>query len=542
MGRLSRWTFWLVATSVAACSAVHLPGEVVELEPDAEGSLLDSGGMLVPRPDASRPRDASPADTGVDSAVPSPPAGLAVDLVDLDSVRGTVTGSVIVHRASDESAIVGYAVHWADRQGKRLPSVASLVTWVASGEDFTLELAGENVPVGGARLSVVPMTLSGEGTCATSVLVDAFSSPLAEKFAGTAAFSRDPDGSNGRLVLDGAVRDPQVLENGSPGAVTCDELGQSCARSLLAPAYWRVPFVSLAEDTARGKTLRPFFNATGAHWLECLRDGTSGCSLVDVTGGFGAGSDSEVARAVVDSARSRVFLAQRGGASIVTASGITLATVPGYGVTEPEISNAVTALDSATGRFFVAGAPITGQSFVTALFACEGSGTSCVRRDTTTGLPPGTTARQRAPGYFAVDASSRVLRMDVSYTNNVGPTNAKAFVATCSLDVDTCTFVRLNAPGLSPSYEITGGAVDRRHAKLWLALDERSGSNSRNASAALRCELDGSACSQELRFAWAPGTQSAGRLDVLVDEREDRVLFVERGRDAKTVLVARRLP
>jgi hypothetical protein len=541
MGRLSRWTFWLVATSVAACTAVHLPGEVVivELEPDAGASWgLDTGSAIVPRPDAARPSDAS-TDA---SAAPSPPPGLAVDLVDLDAIRGTVTGSVNVHHAHDETSIVGYAVHWADREGKPLPGVASLVSWVASGEDFSLELSEESVPAGGARLSVVPVTPTGEGTSASSVLVDAFASPLTEKFAGVATFVRDPDGSHARLVLDGAVRDAQVLENGSPGAVTCDELGQACSRALLPPTYWRIPFVSLTEDTARAKTLRPFFNATGAHWLECLRDGTSSCSLVDVTGGFGAGSDSEVARAAVDPVRARVFLAQRGGASIVTTSGTTLSTVPGYGVTEPEISNAVAALDSTTGRFFVAGAPITGQSFVTALFACEGNGAGCVRRDTTTALPAATTPRQRAPGYLSVDSASRVLRMDVSYTNNVGPTNAKAFVATCSLDVDTCTYVKLSAPGLSPSYEVTGGTVDRRHAKLWLAIDERTGSNSRNASAALRCELDGSACTQELRFAWAPGTQSTGRLDVLVDEREDRVLFVERGRDAKTVLITRRLP
>ena len=536
MRRLSGWTFWLVATSAAACTTVHLPGDVVivETEPDARPSALgEAGAVLVPRPDAASP---------VDAEAPSPPAGLSIDLVDLDSTRGTVTGSVTVHHSTDEHTIVGYEVRWADSKGKALPSISTLVSWVANGEDFAFDLDAEPVPAGGARLSVVPLRLSGAGAGATSRLVDAFTSPLTEKFVGTATFARDADGSNGRLVIDGAVRDPQVLENGSPGAVTCDELGRGCARALLAPVYWRTPFVSLAEDPARGKTLRPFFTATGAHWLECLRDGTSSCSLVDVTGGFGAGSDSEVARAAVDPARSRVFLAQRGGASLVATNGTTLSTVPGYGVTEPEISNAVTALDAATGRFFVAGAPITGQTFVTALFACEGNGSGCVLRDTLTGLPANTTPRQRAPGYLTVDSTSRVLRMDVSYTNNAGPTNAKALVATCSLDADTCTYVKVNAPGLSSSYEITGGTVDRRHAKLWLALDERSGSNSRNASAALRCELDGSSCTQELRFAWAPGTQSTGHLDILIDEREDRVLFVERGRDAKTSLLTRRLP
>jgi hypothetical protein len=449
---------------------------------------------------------------------------------------------VTVSHATDESAIVGYEVHWADLRGKALPAISTLISWVANGEDFSFDLEAEPVPPGGARLSVVPQLFSGRGSGVTSLLVDAFTSPLTEKFAGTATFARDADGSNGRLVIDGTVRDPSVLENGSPGATTCDELGRNCTRALLAPVHWRTPFVSLAQDAARGKTLRPFFNATGAHWLECLRDGTSNCALVDVTGGFGAGSDSEVARAVVDPARSRVFLAQRGGASIVTTNGVTLSTVPGYGVTEPEISNAVTAVDSTTGRFFVAGAPITGPTFATALFACEGSGSGCARRDTSTGLPANTTPRQSAPGYFTVDTTSRVLRMDVSYTNNASPTNAKALVATCSLDADACSYVKVNAPGLSASYEITGGAVDRRHAKLWLALDERSGANSRNSSAALRCEIDGSSCTQELRFAWAPGTQATGRLDVLIDEREDRVLFVERGRDAKTSLLARRLP
>lgn len=416
-----------------------------------------------------------------DGAAPSP-FPQAVRFRDEDPRLGFVKGTVTIVRATDETSVTDYELHWGDGPSKTLGLVTSLKK---TGADVTHLLDGPVAP-GATHLLAFSRSKGDLRGPVSAGPIDNY-----PRATGVTAGGNDlrlavvlGDAQNDRVLVAGFDERAGATR---PALLRCQRDGSGCTYAdISAGRTGTFTGHGAALDVAGKKLLFVSDLGAGAPFLHrCELDGT-GCTATSTGASFTAGACR--IPVLVDTANRRVLTVTWTTTTLLTRCGL-----DGLGCTTQAMGPNTNicpdaAIDAASSKLLVFQRSNADQR--PAVQRCELDGTNCVVNDVSGGF-----AETVSELSGAIDTKNQKLLVVTSRTN------AETFyLYRCNRDATGCVGGPLGPPypaGQGPSQPKV--VVDTEHDKLFVFGYAQTGFY-------LRCNLDGSGCTVTTTFPVGSGS------------------------------------
>jgi hypothetical protein len=457
--------------------------------------------------------DGSPGSSdggGGDSSPPptAPPthAAAGVSFVDVDPVTGTVGGSILIRKAADESDVSEYVIYLTDASGTK--PTTPLTSVKASGKNLSFKIAeGSAIPPSVTQVLVSTKNAIGEMPSGpTGAYADATAQSVTVSDPATTILRTI--GSNANVLFDDNNRQV-IVTTGDQSAFACALADESCKQHDISAGVTASGVGASAIDTVNGKLITLAAGSTGTiQSFFAPLDFSTAATNKDLTNGLSGTQQGSPAIAIDRGKKLYVVTSSSTGSDQVfdcALDGTGCSTAKSLLTTEIGGNAPSLAIDDNTSHLFMGSGALAGSNPY--LVTCPlNLGVDCSEA----------TAASNGGGIRTtmlvdtVNLKTLVVGTDSSY---------QAYLNICNSSGGACTTVNLTTDAVydghpyDGSAEFAKAAIDLVDKKLIVVIE----ANGSNATAMLRCELNGTSCTR------TTFTATGRHLDVAVDPESGQV-------------------